>query len=443
MSEQLTYRQYAWKQFKKKKSALYSFYILLLLVVVAILSPFLANDQPLYMEYKGESFYPAFTTLFDDAASESFIQKETGDTIEFVYKEVDWRRENIEDAWWPMVTYSPGKYDKYNRDYAHPNQPQRFRNKEGKMVELDTKFRHYLGTDKLGSDIASGLIHGTKISLLVGVFSMGIASIVGLLLGAIAGFYGDYGLNVTRLQFWFGWLGVVLGYFYGFYVRLTDMSASFDDSVIRGALSVLFGIIIWAGIVLIMSELGKLLSKGQFLSKRIELPIDSYINRIIEILNSLPLLILIISISTLISGGSLAILIVIIGLTGWTGVARLVRAEMLRIKRLEYVQAGKVLGYSDFRIIFKHAIPNGLAPVFVTFAFGVASAILTESGLSFLGIGVPADVVTWGSLLSLGRAEFEAWWLVIYPGLAIFITITVFNLIGEGLRDALDPKHRK
>ena len=113
------------------------------------------------------------------------------------------------------------------------------------------------------------------------------------------------------------------------------------------------------------------------------------------------------------------------------------------IRDREYIQAATVLGFPSWRIIIKHAIPNGLAPIFVAFAFGVASAILTESALSFLGIGVPADIVTWGSLLSLGRAEFEAWWLVIYPGLAIFITITVFNLLGEGLRDALDPKYRK
>ena len=90
-----------------------------------------------------------------------------------------------------------------------------------------------------------------------------------------------------------------------------------------------------------------------------------------------------------------------------------------------------------------HALPNGLAPVFVSIAFGVASAILVESSLSFLGIGVPEDIVTWGSLLSLGKEEFDAWWLVVFPGLAIFITITVYNLIGDGLRDALDPKYVK
>jgi peptide/nickel transport system permease protein len=134
---------------------------------------------------------------------------------------------------------------------------------------------------------------------------------------------------------------------------------------------------------------------------------------------------------------------VIIGLVSWTGIARLTRAEFMRLREMEFIQAAKALGYSNKRIIFKHGLPNGLSAVFVSIAFGVASAVLTESSLSFLGIGVPDDVVTWGSMLSIGKEEFDAWWLVIFPGFAIFITITVYNLIGEALRDALDPKLKK
>ncbi len=443
IEEQLTYRQYAWKQFKKNRPALVSFYVLILLVFVAVFSPFLANDQPLYIEYKGESFYPAFRTFSDESAQDQVIDAQTGDTINFIFKEVDWRRVELESVWWPLVTYSPNQIDKYNRDYTNPNGEQRLRSATGEIIEMPSRLRHVMGTDKLGRDVASGLIHGTRISLLVGLVSMSIAVIVGLILGASAGYFGDFEIKLTRLQFWFGWLGLFLGYFYGFYVRGENMSLAFREGALDGTLSVLFGFVIWGLVVFIFSKVGKYLSVGSFLRKIVYLPLDSYVNRMIEVLNSLPIIIVIISLSSLVSGGSLWLLMVIIGLTGWTGVARLIRAEMLRIKQMEYIQASKVLGFSNFRIIVKHAVPNGLAPVFVTFAFGVASAILTESGLSFLGIGVPADVVTWGSLLSLGRAEFEAWWLVIYPGLAIFITITVYNLIGEGLRDALDPKHKK
>ena len=104
------------------------------------------------------------------------------------------------------------------------------------------------------------------------------------------------------------------------------------------------------------------------------------------------------------------------------------------------MQAAQSLGFSSIRTIFKHALPNALAPVFVSIAFGIASAILIESGLSFLGIGVPADMVTWGSQLNQGRSNLEAWWVIVFPGIAIFITITVYNTIAEAMRDALDPK---
>lgn len=442
IEDQLTYRQYAWKQFKKNKAGLVSFYVLCLLVFIAIFSPFLANDQPLFVKYQGKSFSPAFST-FNDNSAHDYVIKKNGDTLKFVFKEVDWRRLQLEEVWWPLIPYSPNQIDKYNRDYTHPNLKQRLKKADGELIEMPGRLRHFFGTDKLGRDVASGIVHGTRISLLVGLVSMSIALIVGLLLGATAGFYGDYEIKVTRLQFWMGWFGLFLGYFYGFYVRGNSLSAAFKEGALSGSISVLIGLVIWGLVIYGCGRLGKVLSIGSFFKTKVNLPIDSYVNRGIEVLNSLPILILIISISAIVSGGSLWLLMVIIGLTGWTGIARLIRAEMLRVKQLEYIQAGKALGFSNFRIILKHAVPNGLAPVFVTFAFGVASAILTESGLSFLGIGVPSDVVTWGSLLSLGRAEFEAWWLVFYPGLAIFITITVYNLIGEGLRDALDPKHKK
>jgi peptide/nickel transport system permease protein len=186
-----------------------------------------------------------------------------------------------------------------------------------------------------------------------------------------------------------------------------------------------------------------MIGKISFLKTRVYIPVDSIISRIIEILISMPLLILIISISAIAKEKSMINLMVIIGLTTWTGIARLTRAEFLKISNLEYIQAAKSMGFKEFRIIFRHALPNGLAPALIAIAFGVASAILIESSLSFLGIGVPPTIVTWGSLLNSGWQQFSAWWLVIFPGLAIFITVTIYNLLGEGLRDALDPRLKR
>jgi peptide/nickel transport system permease protein len=137
---------------------------------------------------------------------------------------------------------------------------------------------------------------------------------------------------------------------------------------------------------------------------------------------------------------SLFLVMAVIGLTSWTGIARFMRGEMLKVRQLDFIQAARALGYADLRIIFVHALPNAFAPVLVSIAFGIASAILVESGLSFLGIGVPPETVTWGSLLASARSATGAWWLAIFPGLAIFLVVTLFNILGEGIRDAIDPK---
>lgn len=134
------------------------------------------------------------------------------------------------------------------------------------------------------------------------------------------------------------------------------------------------------------------------------------------------------------------LIMVIIGLTGWTGIASYIRAELLKVRSLEYIEAAQSLGFSEWRIMLRHAIPNSLTAVLITVAFGVASAILTESSLSFLGIGVQADVITWGKLLNEARSEVSAWWFAVFPGLCIFVTVTVFNLLGEGLTEAMDPR---
>jgi peptide/nickel transport system permease protein len=132
---------------------------------------------------------------------------------------------------------------------------------------------------------------------------------------------------------------------------------------------------------------------------------------------------------------------IVIGITGWMGVARLVRAEFLSLKERDFAVAEKALGARDFRIIFRHILPNAMAPILVSATLGVAGAILTESALSFLGIGVQPPTPSWGNILTAGKDNIEiAWWLSLYPGLAILITVLGYNLLGEGIRDAIDPR---
>jgi len=169
---------------------------------------------------------------------------------------------------------------------------------------------------------------------------------------------------------------------------------------------------------------------------------DLIISRIIEVVICFPAFFLILTIVAFLGPGIMNIMIVI-GLTGWTGIARLIRGEFLRLVDQEFVLAGRALGYSPARLIFKHILPNAMAPVLVSATFGVAGAILTESALSFLGLGITPPTPSWGEMLSSGRdAMFHAPWLIWYPGLAIFITISSYNLVGEALRDASDPRLR-
>jgi peptide/nickel transport system permease protein len=168
--------------------------------------------------------------------------------------------------------------------------------------------------------------------------------------------------------------------------------------------------------------------------------VDNVISRFIEVMICFPSFFLILTLAALIQERSIFHVMIIIGITSWTGVARLVRAEFLKHKNLEYSQAARALGIPPLRIIFGHILPNAISPVLVSATFGVASAILIESSLAFLGIG-DLTVASWGETLNAGRLEGKLW-LIVAPGFAIFFVVTVFNLVGEGLRDALDPKLR-
>jgi peptide/nickel transport system permease protein len=168
--------------------------------------------------------------------------------------------------------------------------------------------------------------------------------------------------------------------------------------------------------------------------------IEAVLMRFVDIMLAFPTFFLILAVISILEQNIFTIMVVI-GLTSWMDVARLVRAEFLSLKEKDFVSAAKAVGASNKRLIFRHILPNALSPVFVAATFGVAGAILIESGLSFLGLGVQPPDPSWGNILTAGKDNIEvAWWLSLYPGLAILITVLSYNLVGEGLRDALDPR---
>ena len=229
-----------------------------------------------------------------------------------------------------------------------------------KAILLEPSMQHWMGTDGLGRDVLSRMLHGGRISLLVGLVAVGISTAIGIILGAIAGFYR-------------GW-------------------------------------------------------------------IDAFIMRMVDVMLSIPSFFLILAVIAFLTPSIINIMVVI-GLTSWMGVTRLVRAEFLSLSEREFVTASRTLGARDVRLIFTHLLPNSLTPIIVSAVLGVAGAVLMESGLSFLGLGVQAPQASWGNILTDGKEYIQfAWWLSLFPGLAILITVLGYNLLGEGLRDALDPR---
>lgn len=229
-----------------------------------------------------------------------------------------------------------------------------------KAILLQPSMQHWMGTDGLGRDVLSRMLFGGRISLLVGLVAVGISTAIGILLGALAGFYR-------------GW-------------------------------------------------------------------VDTFIMRIVDVMLSIPSFFLILAVIAFLTPSIINIMIVI-GLTSWMGVTRLVRAEFLSLSEREFVMASRTLGAKNARLIFTHLLPNSLTPIIVSSVLGVAGAVLMESGLSFLGLGVQAPQASWGNILTDGKEYIQfAWWLSLFPGLAILITVLGYNLLGEGLRDALDPR---
>ncbi len=413
------------KQFYKNRLAVWALRVFYLILFVAIFGDFIANERPLYCQIDGETYYPVFREYLVDMGLASWDEK-------FVAKK--WLEQDYETVLFPPITYSPYTQDRGNSKFKSPFDEQTFENNPYGGW-------HYLGTERLGLDIASGLIHGTRTAMLVGLVTMSIATLIGLFLGAISGYFGDERLKVSRGRIMTNTIALFLCFFYAFITNGYVLGDLIAEGHLLQALGLIGGIYLVGGILANLLVIPLL--KIPFLSQKMTLPIDIFVMRLIEIFNSVPLLVLILAILSIIERPSILFVMVILGLVSWTGIAKFVRAELLRIRKLQYIEAAEAFGYSEFRIILRHALPNALAPVLIAIAFGVASAILIEAYLSFLGVGVPDDQITWGSLLNLANDKISAWWLAVFPGFTIFITVIVLNLIGEGLTEALDPKMRE
>ncbi|RMG83652.1 MAG: ABC transporter permease [Bacteroidetes bacterium] len=402
-----------WRRFKKNKMARWSLRVLWGLVFVAIMSPFLANEKPLWCRYAGESYFPVFKGLAVETGQAQWPP---------VFQNKNWHDLEYEAAIWPPVRWSGHTMDLKTGNFEPP----------GKSA--DPAFPHYLGTGNLGRDVLAGLIEGTRTALLVGIVAMAIAGFIGILAGGVAGYFGDHGLKVSRGRLWLNILAVPTGIFYAFFPRTLAFAEGHPGMEILKSL----GIVLFT--FLVFNALVPALKKVDFFRKRLTIPADLLVMRVIEIMNAIPGLLLLLAAVALLRQPSVFYVMILIGLIAWTGIARFLRAELLRVRNLTYIEAARATGLTEFQILWRHALPNAMGPVLISLAFGMAASILLESTLSFLNIGTSDEVMSWGKLLAHARQHETAWWLAVFPGLAIFVTVTIFNLIGEGLSDALDRK---
>jgi peptide/nickel transport system permease protein len=296
--------------------------------------------------------------------------------------------------------------------------------------ELPTLGVYLFGTDDLGRDVFSRMLQGAWVSLTVGFVAVGISVIIGIIMGGISGYFGQKHIQGDHILF----------------LLLLHVGIVFLFLSVRPWWVALAGGVFWGVILSFWWRKGW---KGRHLPGWLSflrmdtVSIDTLIMRFVDIMLCFPSFFLILTVVALLPASIYNIMIVI-GLTSWMGATRFVRAEFLSLREQDFVTAARALGLTDWRIIFRHMIPNAIAPVLVSATIGIASAILTEAGLSFLGFGVPPPHATWGNILSDGkRFIFDAPWLTFIPGFAILIVVLAFNLFGEGLRDILNPKLRE
>lgn len=400
-SEDLTFADIVWIQFKKNRVALVSAWGLAGLFFIAITAPLFASGRPFVWDAGEGTSYPWFSSLFDRNYFENpvdiffnlllilglpllvgwFVRVKMIQSkgLEKRHRRRLMRNEAVVAIGVVLVVFVGLLVQPHSEPYVQytdivearaekgettsaifPPVPFMFRNTGFRSLDRPSA-QHWLGVDESTRDVGTRLLYGTRISLTIGVIAVAIYVTIGIFLGALAGFYA-----------------------------------------------------------------GK---------------IDMLIQRVIEIVMSIPALIIILVLVAFLEKPSIFHIMLVIGLVRWTGVARLVRGEFYRLRSLDFVTSAIALGFPTRKVIFQHILPNAMGPVLVAATFGVAGAILLESTLSFLGLG-DLSAPSWGQTLQEGYSS-GAWHLILAPGFAIFITVSLLNLVGEGLRDALDPKMRR
>lgn len=368
-------------------------WLIAVFIFIACFADFIANEKPLLCNYQGKVSSPVLLSYMVNAGLKSWPKP---------LQQIDWRSAEYKWKVSAPIAFSPSTIDMVAGTYRAP-----FSQKG-----------HYLGTDKLGRDVLAGLIHGARVSVLFAGIATLMLGLIGLLIGLLAGYYGDHIIRWSYLASLLTMLGFVFSIYF-----LVEVPFLIESMVLK--------LMIAIGLPVLFFYFGKWLHQMLQLSDRFEhfVPLDKIIMKAIEIFYAIPGLLLLIAILATIRKPGIYSLFIIITFLFWRVIALLARSESIKVRAQNFIRSAKLMGLSHYKIILRHMLPNIIRPVIVVLVFVMAEIVLFESSLSFLGLGLSPDVVTWGTLVSQARSYFSAWWLVVFPGICICAVIFALNRI--------------
>lgn len=354
-----------------------SILILSLWVFTAIFSPFIANNKPILA--KSESGWEMPVLAGNEIKKTQIYNFELNPIISYSYKDLD-----LQNSFKPPLTKGINGV-------------------------------HLLGTDRLGRDTAAGMINGARIAFVIATTAVLLSFVIGVLIGLMIGFYGDHGIRRNLLQ----QITIIICSIFIVYYLVHLIQGGFSFYTISP--------------IVLITFFGYTMSYffSKIPIKKYGFPIDMMVQRLFEIKESVPGLFVILAFIAIIVNTTLFTIPLILAFIFWLSFARYARAEALQIREEEYIQSARASGMSDFRLIVKHILPNALPPLLVVVAFSFSGVILLESTLSFLGIGLPLEEVSWGKILSEAKKSPKSWWLAVFPGIAIFLVLYSFNTLGD------------
>ncbi|CAD5289508.1 MULTISPECIES: ABC transporter permease [unclassified Imperialibacter] len=290
------------------------------------------------------------------------------------------------------------------------------------MRSLPPGAGHWLGTDTLGRDVWLSILAGSQRSILVSIGAALIGGSIGVGFGSVAAFFGNDRLRFTIRTYLTGLLLLLIAVYFAVVLWPTISSTG---QVLAGALVVLL-------LVVSVVVIWWLLKRFGVLGDRMTFPLDTVTQRFIEVISVIPRLYLIVAFAMIIPINMFT-LIMLFAVTSWDVMARMVRAEMLKVREMTYIESARVIGLSESKVFFRHALPNAIGPVATQVCFTISGLLIAEATLSFIGVGVSPETVSWGSIIHGYLENLQAWWLAVFPGICIYLTVISLHAVGNDL----------